>query len=658
MFALSLTGDAYPQQRDWRDKTWLERAWRRFGWLLLQRPKVSVIAQKRFVKQIFDWQQRWQGLDDDALDDELRRVRLLLRRDGLQGLPLIQAFALVCICAQRSLGMQPYAVQLRAAYVITQGFLIEMATGEGKTLTASLAAAVIAFSGRQIQVVTVNDYLASRDCDIITPLLNRLGLSSGVVTEDMEPEQRVSEYRHSVVYCTGKTLVFDYLRDRMSMRERLTPETLALDQLFRSANALLLKGLQAVIVDEADSILIDEARTPLVISRQTTSLDEEIYLRQSMQLARQLEMHVHVVAQESSGSYALTQAGRDLLVQLSAGLGGLWQGAMRSEEAVLQAITALHTFDRDVHYIVRDDKVMIVDENTGRVMADRSWERGLHQLIEIKEGVAVSPPKETMARLSFQLFFRRFLRLSGMSGTCRELASELSSVYGVGVIPIPPRLPLQRKKRAVHFKLKRSERDRLAVDIIVACQQRGQPVLVGTRSVNASEVLSKLLTQAGVDHRVLNAKQDANEAAVIEQAGLRGHVTIATNMAGRGTDIKLGDGVAELGGLHVVIVERNDNARIDRQLIGRAARQGEPGSWEVVLSFDDDILKDFLLPITGFLQSMTEIMPHNRLWQGVLIGYYRLAQRRRERMHRRMRDALQKSDGQMRRALSFTGQME
>jgi preprotein translocase subunit SecA len=387
-------------------------------------------------------------------------------------------------------------------------------------------------------------------------------------------------------------------------------------------------------------------------------LDEEIYLRQSMQLARQLEMHVHVVAQESSGSYALTQAGRDLLVQLSAGLGGLWQGAMRSEEAVLQAITALHTFDRDVHYIVRDDKVMIVDENTGRVMADRSWERGLHQLIEIKEGVAVSPPKETMARLSFQLFFRRFLRLSGMSGTCRELASELSSVYGVGVIPIPPRLPLQRKKRAVHFKLKRSERDRLAVDIIVACQQRGQPVLVGTRSVNASEVLSKLLTQAGVDHRVLNAKQDANEAAVIEQAGLRGHVTIATNMAGRGTDIKLGDGVAELGGLHVVIVERNDNARIDRQLIGRAARQGEPGSWEVVLSFDDDILKDFLLPITGFLQSMTEIMPHNRLWQGVLIGYYRLAQRRRERMHRRMRDALQKSDGQMRRALSFTGQME
>jgi preprotein translocase subunit SecA len=311
-----------------------------------------------------------------------------------------------------------------------------------------------------------------------------------------------------------------------------------------------------------------------------------------------------------------------------------------------------------IHYIVRDAKVMIVDENTGRVMPDRSWERGLHQLIEIKEGVELTPPKETMAKLSFQLFFRRFLQLSGMSGTCQELASELHRVYGVGVISIPSRLPSQRRCVGRYVFRTAAERDAFAVQRVLSCQQKQQPVLVGTRSVNSSEGLSQLLVQQGVRHAVLNANQDADEANVVAQAGELAQVTIATNMAGRGTDIHLAQGVAELGGLHVLMIERNDNARIDRQLVGRCARQGDPGSWEMLLSLEDELLNGFYEPLTGFFQAMLELFPRSRVLQWLLLGYYRLAQRRREKMHRRMRDTLQKSDMQMRQALSFSGKME
>lgn len=658
-FALSLTGDAYPQQRDWQDKTWLERQWRHIDWWLFKRTRVSVWAQLRFVRQVRLCQQHWQGLDESALDEQIRLVRLALRRDGMEGQALVEAFALVCMVADRVLGKRPYDVQLRAAYVLSQSFLIEMATGEGKTLTASLAAAVMALSGRQVQVVTVNDYLASRDRQLLAPLFERLGLSHGVVLEDMAPDERLTIYAQSVVYCTGKTLVFDYLRDRMTMRERLTPEIVAMDRLCRQGQqSLLLKGLQSVVVDEADSVLIDEAKTPLVISRQVNHDEEEHYLRQAMQLARQLVLNVDFVTDEREGHYALTEQGRLQLTNMAKDLGGVWKSQIRREEAVLQAITALNSFHLGIHYIVRDAKVMIVDENTGRVMPDRSWERGLHQLIEIKEGVELTPPKETMAKLSFQLFFRRFLQLSGMSGTCQELASELHRVYGVGVISIPSRLPSQRRCVGRYVFRTAAERDIFAVRRVLSCQQKQQPVLVGTRSVNSSEGLSQLLIQQGVRHAVLNANQDADEASVVAQAGELAQVTIATNMAGRGTDIHLAKGVAELGGLHVLIIERNDNARIDRQLIGRCARQGDPGSWEMLLSLEDELLNGFYEPLTGFFQAMLELFPRSRVLQWLLLGYYRLAQRRREKMHRRMRDTLQKSDMQMRQALSFSGKME
>ena len=659
MFSLSLSADPYPQQRDWQGKTWSQKMWWYLGYWVLKKPAVWTIVQRNFIKRVHARQREWETLDHFQLDHIIADVSYRLRKHGLDGNGLVDAFAIVCICSKHALGIEPYDVQLRAAYVITQGFLIEMATGEGKTLTASFAATVLALSGRQLHVVTVNDYLASRDCRLMQPLVVRLGLSSGVVTEDMPLSERFAVYQHNIVYCTGKTLVFDYLRDRMSMKERISPEMLALDALLQvDKHRLLLRGLQAIVVDEVDSVLIDEAKTPLVISREVNSQDEALFLRQAMTLAKQLEINRDIMAYGTLGKYDLTDVGREKLKALSMGLGSLWQGSSRREEVVLQAITALYNFQKDVHYIVRDDNVMIVDENTGRVMADRSWEKGLHQLIEIKEDVSISPPKETLAKISFQLFFRRFLQLSGMSGTCRELTNEFEGIYGVGVVSIPTRLPTKRKKLGVHVCLNQVDQLDATVRRIASINVLGRPTLVGTRSVAASEAISRLLNLKGIAHDVLNAKQDYEEAAIVERAGELGRITIATNMAGRGTDIKLSDEVIRTGGLHVIIVEGNDNLRIDRQLIGRAARQGEPGSWEAILSLDDDLIKGMNENVTHVFKFALSLAPNNVLLQLIMRRYYRVAQRKREKQHYQMRLALSHSDEQMRRMLSFSGQME
>jgi preprotein translocase subunit SecA len=588
------------------------------------------------------------GLGDGALLARAAQLRVQLRRSGLDDLQLAAAcFALVREAAARSIGQRHFAVQLIGGWAMLRGMLAEMETGEGKTLAATLAASTAALAGRAVHVITVNDYLAERDARSMDPIYRALGLTVGCVRQGMTPDLRRAAYRCDIVYCSNKEIAFDYLRDRMVLGGKPRAIAPKIDALAGSAldERLLLRGLQFAIVDECDSVLVDEARTPLILSAQGSRSQEEDLHRNALALARQFLPDDYRMGMDGT---EITEAGLDKLEALSAQLGGVWRGPRRREHLVRQALNALHVFQRDKHYLVREGKVVIIDENTGRLMPDRSWEQGLHQLIEIKEDVEVTGRRETLARISYQRFFRRYLHLCGMTGTATEVGRELWSVYGLRVATIPTNRPARRRR--LPDEVHRTMGQKWAA-VVMAIRERhasGQPVLVGTRSVAASEHLAKLLDEARLPYRLLNARQDADEAQIVAQAGEAGRITVATNMAGRGTDIKLGAGAAERGGLHVICTERHDSARIDRQLLGRCGRQGDPGSCQAIVSLADDLLAAHLplLPRGKWLPS----------WTGRPL--LALAQWRAERLHSLARRDLLNLDDYLGDQLAFSGRGE
>lgn len=658
MFALSLLADIYPQRRDWQDRSWLDRQSERIRTWLQARVLLSVFRLNRFVRAVDARQVQVDALAEDDLQRRTAELQMLLRRDGLNDHHVAEAFAVVRRRAGELLGKRHFPTQIKGGYILLRGFLLEMDTGEGKTLTATLAAAVAAMAGRKVHVVTVNDYLAERDVALMAPLYHALGLSTGLVLEGMKPDEKKPGYLADIVYCSNKSVVFDYLRDRLALADKMSPMQLALNQLTgQSAANILLPGLQFAIVDEADSVFIDEARTPLIISASRPGSESEVYYRQAIELARSLQREIHF---EQSGPGAhphLNQAGREQLTRLAEHLPPVWRARNRREEVVGMALMACHGLRRDIDYIVREDKILIVDENTGRTMADRSWERGLHQMVEVKEGLPPGDERETLGKISYQLFFRRYLVLSGMTGTCREVAGELGEVYGLGVVRVPPYHPSKRRYLGARLFPTATERWSAVIAAVQNMQRSGRPVLIGTRSIRASEVLSAWLQQAGIDHRVLNAKQDAQEADVVAQAGNLGAVTIATNMAGRGTDVLLDEAVKAKGGLHVILTERHDNARVDRQLIGRCARQGDPGSYEIILSLDDDLVVQFIAKFNVILTRLLQTTSSPLIGR-LGLHYYRMAQRYMEWQHRRLRQHMLTADFKARQALSFSGQSE
>jgi preprotein translocase subunit SecA len=576
----------------------------------------------------------------------LPELRARLRREGFTE-PLVgEAFAQIRAAAERAAGLRHFDVQLIGGWAMLNGMLAEMETGEGKTLTATLAAATAALAGRAVHVITVNDYLASRDAAAMRPVYEALGIKVGCVVHGLDPEARRVQYACDVTYCSNKELTFDYLRDRLTLGGRPRPLADRIDALAGGTRGarLLLRGLQFALVDEADSVLIDEARTPLILSAPAQRSGEEAMHRQALEMARQLEA---ADWKEEDGRVELTARGLERVEVLTRPLGGLWNGPRRRERLAKQALGALHLFTADKHYLVRDGKVQIIDENTGRLMPDRSWEQGLHQLIEIKEGVAVTGQRETLARISYQRFFRRYLHLAGMTGTAAEVARELWSVYRLRVARVPTNRRVQRRHAPDRAYASAKEKWRAVLDSIQSRHLTGQPVLVGTRSVAASEHLAKLLTDAGLPFRLLNARQDQDEAQIIAQAGEPGRITVATNMAGRGTDIKLAPGMAERGGLHVICTERHDSGRIDRQLFGRCGRQGDPGSCEAILAVDDDL-------VVTHLKVATRLAPPD--WAGrALIA---LAQWRAERAHSQARRELLALEDQLGDQLAFSGRGE
>jgi preprotein translocase subunit SecA len=502
--------------------------------------------------------------------------------------------------------------------------------------------------------------LVERDTEAMRPIYETLGLSVGCVTErQRDAMARRKAYACDVTYGTAKVIAFDYLRDglergRQRGQLRLQLERLHCDQ--PRMERLLLRGLCFAIVDEADAILIDEARTPLILSGAGGSAEERQTYRRALRLARQLQEGVDFRLERRALRVELTDAGRQRLEELAQPLRGFWTGPRRREEWVRLGLSALHLFTRDFHYLVRDDKVQMIDQPTGRLAPDREWQRGLHQLIEVKEGCEVTPERETLAQISYQQFFRRYLCLAGMTGTAREVARELWSVYRLNTVTIPTRLPLRRSATGTRVFASEAAKWDAVVKSVRDRQRCGRPVLIGTCSVAASEHLSQLLSDRELAHRVLNARHDASEASIIAEAGRPGMITVATNMAGRGTDIRLEPGVAERGGLHVIATERSAARRIDRQLFGRCGRQGDPGSFEAIVSLEDEPVRvHYAAGIQRFFPRRGRGAPIQR-WLGKVLTY--LPQRAEEKRGFRIRRSLIELEEYLDDLLAFSGPME
>jgi len=603
--------------------------------------------------------QQIRHLSDTGLREKATELRQSFRSTGLDDKNVFAAFALVREIAARVVGKRHYDVQLMGGWALLHGMVAEMETGEGKTLTATLAASTMALAGWPVHVITVNDYLAKRDSEWTSPIYRALGLSVGLITHGMETDTRRHAYAADVTYCTNKELVFDYLKDRMTLAGRPARLELTVERLHHPqprATRLLLRGLCYGIVDEADSVLIDEARTPLILSGRGGADRQQQLYTEALSLAAQLQVHEDFVLDVSSRTARLTPKGQSTLTDRAVDLAGIWTGRRRRESLVLLALSALYLYLRDEHYIVKDDKIQIVDEYTGRVMADRSWEGGLHQMIEAKEHCEFTGQQETLARISYQRFFRRYMKLAGMTGTAREIRSELWSVYRLPAVRIPTHRPVQRRQLPTRVFRTADEKWAAVVARIAELYREGRPVLVGTRSVAASEHLSGLLRARGLPHAVLNARQDEDEAAVISRAGEPGCITVATNMAGRGTDIGLAPGVAERGGLHVLATERHEAGRIDRQLFGRCGRQGDPGTYEMFLSLEDQLVEFAPRPLRVLVQGTG--LPNARLSSRLHDLVFALAQRTAERRHSRVRRDLLKQDEQLASTLAFSGRPE
>lgn len=610
----------------------------------------------RLVDPVCGQEAELAGLDDEALKAVCARLRPELGRSNLD-LPIVaRAFALIREVAKRTLGQRHFDVQLIGGYALLCGQVAEMETGEGKTLTGTLAAATAALSGIPTHVVTVNDYLAKRDKEWMAPLYGFLGLSLGHVVEGMVPHERRAAYASDVVYCSNKELAFDYLKDRVVLGQDAGNLKLKLERLRGGESRtrrLLMRGLHYAIIDEADSVLIDEARTPLILSAEVDGPDERELAEQSLALAGMLGEGRDFQIDRAARRIELTETGKGRVFNYGERLGGSWRAIVLREEMAINALTALHLLSRDEHYLVRDGKVRIVDEYTGRIMEDRSLTAGLHQLIEVKERCEVTLRKSTLAQMTYQRFFRRYRRLSGMTGTAREIAGELWSVYRLRVVTIPTNRTVRRKGHPDRIFRTADEKWTAIAARVAELRNKGQPVLVGTRSVAASKIASQYLEDAKIDHEVLNAAQDGREAEIISRAGDFGRITIATNMAGRGTDIRLSAGVAELGGLHVILTERHDSGRIDRQLVGRCGRQGDRGSFEAILSMEDPLLDALMNGIAGrilLLLARAGILRRRNIFLN--------AQRKVERANSRARKALVKADKNLGSILAFSGTRE
>jgi preprotein translocase subunit SecA len=581
-------------------------------------------------------------------DEELKAQTALFKQRVDQGESLDdvlpEAFAVVREASVRTLSMRHFDVQLVGGIVLHQGKIAEMKTGEGKTLAATLPAYLNALSGKGVHIITVNDYLAKRDTEWMGNIYNFLGLSVGTILHGLDDTERKDAYRSDITYGTNNEFGFDYLRDNMKF----------------DRDSLVQGHLNFAIVDEVDSILIDEARTPLIISGPAEKSTDLYY--QVNSLIPRLKKDNHFTIDEKARTAVLTEDGVAFCENLLQ-VDNLYDPKyIELLHHINQALKAHTLFKRDVDYIVKDGEVIIVDEFTGRLMPGRRYSEGLHQALEAKEGVKIENENQTLATITFQNYFRMYDKLSGMTGTADTEATEFKKIYDLDVMVIPTNMPMVRRDYPDVIYKTRKEKFEAVLDEIIDLHTKGQPVLVGTISIDVSENLSKKLKKRGIKHSVLNAKNHEKEAEIIAQAGQKGSVTISTNMAGRGTDIVLGEGVTDLDGLHILGTERHESRRIDNQLRGRSGRQGDPGSSRFFLALEDDLLRIFGGErITGIMEKLGmqegEPIEHNMISRAIenaqsrveghnfeirkqLLEYDDVMNQQREVIYRQRREAL------------------
>ncbi len=600
------------------------------------------------VARINELEPEIQALTDEQLKGQTVAFRQRLEQGEELDSLLAEAFATVREASIRTLNMRHFDVQMIGGMVLHQGKIAEMKTGEGKTLAATLPAYLNALTGRGVHVITVNDYLARRDTEWMGNIYRFLGLSVGTILHGLDDAQRLAAYSSDITYGTNNEFGFDYLRDNMKFDQE----------------SLVQGELNFAIVDEVDSILIDEARTPLIISGPAEKSTDLYY--QINSLIPRLNKDAHYTIDEKARSAILTEDGVARAENLLR-VDNLYDPKyIELLHHINQALKAHTLFKRDVDYIVKNGEVIIVDEFTGRLMPGRRYSEGLHQALEAKEAVKIENENQTLATVTFQNYFRMYNKLAGMTGTADTEATEFKKIYELDVIVIPTNMPMVRSDYPDAIYKSRREKFEAVLDEIEELHEKGQPVLVGTISIDVSESLSKKLKKRGIKHEVLNAKNHEKEAEIIAQAGQMGAVTISTNMAGRGTDIVLGDGVTDLGGLHILGTERHESRRIDNQLRGRSGRQGDPGSSRFFLALEDDLLRIFGGErITGIMEKLGmeegEPIEHNMISRAIenaqskveghnfdirkqLLEYDDVMNQQREVIYRQRREALSGKD--------------
>ncbi len=629
---------------------WIGR-WKRGPWVArrLQAAAAEMSAMRAEIEK----------LPDSKLNERLEDLRQQRRRSPDDQSAHGEGIAVLAVAAERELGLRAYEVQLMASAALVQGYFTEVDTGEGKTLAIGIAAAYKALSGLPCHVITANDYLAGRDAGNLRPFYTRVGLTVGAVLGEDDDQKRRQAYGCCVTYSTVKEVAADYLRDRLR----------GVDEQPRSGRLIGLgggreggfgggqRGLHAALIDEADHALIDEAVTPLIISRPLAAGEMEPVAKAAWSLVKTFEPGIHYRVDRATRQTELLEPGMELACgELDLPRTGLWASNRRRAQIVRQAVEARELFLRDEHYVVDDGKVVIVDPSTGRPMPMRSWQQGLHQIIEAKEGLEVSGGTETMARISFQAYFRKYHFLAGASGTLKEVAGELWHTYHTPFVKVPRNLPSRRQHAGIRFCVNREEQQQRLLHEIKSRHGRGQPLLIGSRSVESSERIASLLRaeKLPVGDRVLNAVHHRREATLVALAGKKHAITIATSMAGRGTDIRLENGVDMLGGLHVVSIDANQSARVDRQLFGRAARQGDPGSVMSIYSADDELLSRFVPSFVIRMWMRTLVMQRMSgvaQWMGGML--LRWSHFRAQDQAARSRRGVMLAETEIRRSLGF-----
>ncbi|MBI5484419.1 MAG: prepilin peptidase [Deltaproteobacteria bacterium] len=589
--------------------------------------------------------ERTEILTDSDFSELLVEYRSRLRKKpGPADVP--KALGAISAAVKRIIGISPYIEQLMGALCMGSNTAIQMQTGEGKTITAAMSAVMAAWRGGPCHVVTSNDYLAKRDAELMKPFFSRCGVSAGYVISGMKPGERRDAYFCDITYSTSKELLADFLRDKMAEEQK--------PDLFRSAaggmTSKVMRGLHTAIIDEADSVLIDEATVPLIISMPNSNHLLHEAVMTAKRLSESLEITRDFIPTGRGLEIRLTEAGKDRIATVISDLPAIWHSEERAEFLVCQALVARHCYKRDVHYVVVDGKVVIVDDRTGRIMEGRSWSGGLHQAIEAIEGVELTDPTYSHTQMSFQLFFRLYRHLAGMSGTLQNVADELWTIYGLKTV----RIPTHKPKRVLHYRerifLSSDEKWSAVVSEALRVVEEGRAVLIGTRSVRESEELHLRFSNAGIDAVVLNALRHEQEAQIVAEAGTVGRVTIATNMAGRGTDIIVSGDVVDRGGLHVIATERHESRRVDMQLFGRTARQGVQGSVQMLTSLADAIVVHYAWPwVVRCMKSLVSV-PWGEL---AALQINRINQRRADSAKARLRKRILLQDIRQTKLLSF-----